>query len=340
MRPSIHPRLINHPFNDPGLYVSFLFEKRAFLFDIGDISALSAGDMIKITHVFVTHTHMDHFIGFDRLVRLLLGRDKELYIYGPQGFLKNIEGRLSGYCWNLVQNYQNRFVIHAVEVHPDQMITRRYVCSRRFVSDENSRFIPFSGVLYQEPGLTVSAEILDHGIPCLGFSLEERFHVNIKKDAVIELGLDVGPWLRDFKNCLFQEQDPNTIFQVPSCRKRAFRTFTLGELSDKIALITPGQKIAYFADIGYYPSNQSKMIALAKDADHLFIESAFLDQDSDIALKKHHLTARQAGTIAAKAGVKQFTLFHFSSRYTDSETDPETCFRREAETAFHRFIPK
>ena len=60
MRPSFTPRLINDPFSDPGLFVPFLFEKRALMFDLGDLHALSPRDLLKVTHVFVTHSHMDH----------------------------------------------------------------------------------------------------------------------------------------------------------------------------------------------------------------------------------------------------------------------------------------
>lgn len=52
-----------------------------------------------------------------------------------------------------------------------------------------------------------------------------------------------------------------------------------------------------------------------KDSDHLFIETSFLEKDRDIAKKKCHLTARQAGFIAGKAKVKQLTPLHFSPRY-------------------------
>ncbi len=95
MRPRFHPRLINGPFDDPGLFIPFLFENRAVLFDLGDILSLTPREILKISHVFVTHTHMDHFIGFDRILRLALGREKDLHLYGPPEFFKNVEGKLA-----------------------------------------------------------------------------------------------------------------------------------------------------------------------------------------------------------------------------------------------------
>ena len=65
MRPVFHPRLVNRPFDDPGLFVPFLFDARALLFDCGENPALSSRDILKISHIFISHTHMDHFFGFD-----------------------------------------------------------------------------------------------------------------------------------------------------------------------------------------------------------------------------------------------------------------------------------
>lgn len=316
MRPSFLPRLVNGPFDDPGLFIPFLLEKRAIIFDLGDIYSLSTRDILKISHVFISHTHMDHFIGFDRLLRLFLGREQQLYLYGPEGFLKNVEGKLAGYSWNLVKHYSNLFELNVTEVHPDHMITRNYICQNRFIPDSEDIKQPFNGLLHKEPALSVSAEILDHSIPCLGFTIEERFHINIRKERVAVLGLEIGPWLNEFKQALYNNIDPDSEFEVryggqASCTKK----FILGDLEKRIALLTPGQKISYVVDAGYSKSNVKKIIELAKNADHLFIEAAFLEKDKDIAEKKCHLTAWQAGSIAGMAGVKQITPFHFSPRY-------------------------
>lgn len=56
---------------------------------------------------------------------------------------------------------------------------------------------------------------------------------------------------------------------------------------------------------------------LAEDADVLVIESTFLDADAALAAEFGHLTARQAATIAARAGARTLVLTHFSQRYRD-----------------------
>lgn len=333
MRPFFHPRTVNGPFGDPGLFIPFLFEKRAVLFDLGDIYSLSPRDILKISHVFISHTHMDHFSGFDRLLRLFLGRSKNLYLYGPEGFLKNMEGRLAGYSWNLVENYSQQLVLYATETNANELVTKTYRCANRFSPDLETITIPFNGILHQEPGLTVSTVILDHGIPCLGFSMKERFHVNILKDNVESLGLQIGPWLRKFKEALFNRQDPDSEFEVCSGSfKASADKFILGELADKIAVITSGQKITYIVDAAGSKSNLDKIIEFADESDHLYIEAGFLDKDRALAEKKFHLTATQAGHIAAKARAKQFTIFHFSPRNIDSEN----LLHREARQAYEK----
>jgi len=332
MRPSFHPRLVNGPFEDPALFVPFFFEKRALLFDMGDLHRLSAKEILKLTHGFVTHTHMDHFAGFDALLRIFLGRQKAFHVFGPPNFLQNIEGKLASYTWNLVENYSHGFFLKATEVHPTYTISRIYDCKKGFKSNRAPEEAPFDGTLLAEPAFSVHAIHLDHKIPCLGFTLKEQFHVNIMKDSLKRLKIPVGPWLRRFKEALYEEHDPKEDFQVAwkEDGKERKLTFRLGDLANQIACISPGQKITYIVDVLFSPENAEKIIDFARNADHLFIEAAFLDAELEIARNKYHLTAKQAGTLARKADVKQFTLFHFSPRYAHSAH----LFQEEAHQAF------
>ncbi len=330
MRPSFSPRLVNDPFGDPGLYVPFRFKGRALLFDLGDLGNLSSRELLKVSHVFVTHTHMDHFIGFDRLLRVLLGREKRLHLFGPEGFARNLAGKLAGYAWNLVDTGAYPLVVTATEVLADRMVTRSYHCSERF-SPGPAVETAFAGALHSENSLTVSAAIFDHRIPCLGLALKERFHIHIMADRIEALGAAPGPWLSRFKSALYGRQPPGTVFPVPLKTGGDLR-LPLAELAADIARISRGRKIAYVTDIAYSEKNLAKIVPLAEEADHLFIEAAFLDEDRQAARQKSHLTARQAGRIARLSKARRMTIFHFSPRYRGREAQ----IYREAEAAYRQ----
>ncbi|MDJ0830525.1 MAG: ribonuclease Z [Desulfobacterales bacterium] len=331
MRPSFCPRLVNGPFGDPGLFIPLLFENRAIQFDLGDISALVPRDILKISHVFVTHTHMDHFVGFDRLLRVCLGRDKIMHLYGPEGFLENVKGKLRGYSWNLVGNYPNRFVLKVTEIGRTGLKTQNFDCQKEFKPGKLIHQQGSADGIYREDRFAIRAVLLDHRIPCIGYAIEERFHINIISEALIELGLEVGPWLNTFKRRLYQKKPPDFPFDIPSVSENTSgKSVPLGFLADRIAKITPGHKITYIVDVTGSNANVEKIIDFAKDSEHLFIEAAFADKDRDLATAKNHLTARQAGRIAAAAKVKQFSIFHFSPRYADCED----VLRQEAHQAF------
>ena len=323
MKPSFHSRLINNPFEDPGLYVRVLREGRALMFDLGFTANLSARDILKTSDIFVSHTHVDHFIGFDKVLRLCLKKENPLRLYGPKGFIDCIEGKLRSYTWNLIGDYP--LVLHISEIDHNSIKHATFKAENSFKL-EDMETSPFHAVLFKNSFFKVSTAILDHQIPCLAFSLEEDYHINIDKDKLNRIDLPVGPWLGELKTAI-RENISDRPFTIDK------RTFTFTELKD-IANITRGQKITYVVDVLGSDENTTKIIQLAKGSDVLYIETYFLDKDKDRAKDRYHLTAKEAGRIAREAGVGRLEAMHFSPRYSDV---PEELIR-EAEEEFKKLV--
>jgi ribonuclease Z len=315
------PTLINDPFEDPGLYVDLVFERRALLFDLGDLSRLAPRKLLRVSDIFVTHRHMDHFAGFDQLLRLLLGREKAVGVYGTTGLIDAVEHKLRAYSWNLLDGYEGKLVFHVTETDLAGILTSAAFSSpTRFKRFEGRTRQSEEGLLLQEPGLQIRAATLDHGEAVLAFALEERAHINVWRNKVEAMGLAIGPWLRAFKEATIRGAPDDTLIEVAwrdrSSDKAA--SIPLGILKKEIMKITAGRKIAYVVDCSFTDANIEKIVRLAKDADILFIEATFLEADATLAKARHHLTARQAGMIARLAGVKRIVTLHHSPRYKET----------------------
>jgi ribonuclease Z len=322
----VQPRLINDPFSDPVLFIDFRFGRRALLFDLGDVGALSARELLRVSHAFVSHTHMDHFAGFDRLLRICLNRTEPLHLIGPCGFAERVGHKLGAYTWNLVGEESADFVITAAEFAGDSFERK---CVFRARDAFRHRDLPpdqgASGIVLDEPEFQVASAVLDHGTPCLAFAFAEKLRVNVWKEGLDWLALPVGAWLNEAKRAARSGAPDATRISVPGGR-----SISLGELTTHALKLAPGQKLAYITDAAYHESNAAKIIELARGADQVFIETCFLDVDAKLAAESRHLTARQAGIVARKAGASRLIPFHFSARYAGRAED----LRREAQDAF------
>jgi ribonuclease Z len=316
--------LVNGAFGDPALYLDLRDAKRALLFDLGDLGALPPGRILRLSDVLVSHAHMDHFAGFDRLLRVCLGRHAGLRLYGPPGFIDQVGHKLAAYSWNIVERYPGDFGFLVREIAPDWSVrVARFHAQARFGREPLPDERRADGVLIDEPAFRVRAAFLDHGIPCLGFALEEKAHVNVWKNGLAELGLAVGPWLADLKRAVAEQRPADT--PIRACwrdRDGAHeRMIALGELAARAIRVAPGQKLAYVTDIRYTQENEARVARLAADADILFIESVFLSAEAEHAARKYHLTAAQAGSMARAARAKNVVPFHFSPRYEGREEE-------------------
>jgi ribonuclease Z len=320
MNPSFHPRLVNGPLGDPALYIEMKFAGRAILFDLGEIRSLSPRQLLKISHVFISHTHMDHFIGFDHLLRILLGRNKKVHFFGPPNFINHVENKLAAYSWNLIESYPYPLDLFVAEVHPNHIVTAQFKSSQAFKIEPDKETKSFDSIVHEEWSFLVRAAFLDHKIPCLAFALEEKAHLNIIKIELDRMGLNKGPWLQDLKEAVWKGEKDNFLLQVPSVKKGKSKVEPrpLGTLRNRILKTTPGQKIGYVADTVYNQQTREAILNLICGADQFFIETAFLEKDNRRAREKNHLTARQAGILAGEAGVKRMIPFHISPKYSNN----------------------
>jgi len=319
MKPTFHHKLLNGPFGDPCLPVRIIREQRCLLFDLGDIRSLSASALNRVTDVFVTHTHIDHFIGFDSLLRASLRRTAPLTIYGPSGIIRNVQGRLSGYAWNLIEHYP--LALTVVEYNGRSLTRALFSAEDRFRKKAVAT-IASDGRLLEDPSLTVTAAVLDHGIPCLAYALQEKLQVNIDKDRLLKKNLSVGPWLTLFKK---QVREGRTRGSILIDGKR-YRTQSLLD----IIRTAKGQKICYATDLGISKKNSERLRALADHADVFYCEAYFMEKDRGLSLERGHLTARECGRIARMAQVKKLVLMHVSPRYYQTAEE----VLREAREAF------
>lgn len=320
MRPLLHPSLVNGRSGDPALYIETLFEKRAILFDLGDIANLSPRKIQRLERVVVSHAHIDHFVGFDRLLRVLVGREKTIHIYGPTGFIGHVRHKLQAYRWNLVDRYSCDLVFVVMEIDPEfANRIERFRLKTAFASEPIGCGRLDAGVLYSESMFQVRTAVLEHHMPCLAFAIEEATHVNVWKNRLEQLGLPLGPWLRELKRAVIENRPDDFVIRIKERSTSAdLKEMPLGALRDALT-VTPGQKVAYVTDTADIPANRAAIIALARDADQLFIEAAFTQADATLAAERAHLTTAAAGRIAREAGVRRVEPFHFSPRYSGQE---------------------
>lgn len=313
MTPTFHPRLVNGRLGDPALFVEMRHRRDALMFDLGDLSPLSARDLLRVGHVFVSHLHIDHFIGFDALLRVNIGRDKVIHIVGPVGLGERLQHKLKSYEWDLVDRYAADLIFQAMEIGSSGPVRAdRFRFKTGFDAEQAAPPGPADAALNGE-GFTVETELLEHHGPCLGFALREPAHANVWKNRLAQRGLAPGPWLQDLKRAVLKGAPDSTPI-VPEGRGEA----PLGELRDMVS-VSKGQKLAYVTDVADTPANRAAIARLARDADILFIESRFARADHELASQRAHLTTAAAGEIARAARVRKVEPFHFSPRYEGDE---------------------
>jgi ribonuclease Z len=148
------------------------------------------------------------------------------------------------------------------------------------------------GTVIQAAAFRVQAGPLSHSVPAIGYQLVEPDGRRMLPDKLAAFGItgpDVGRLQRE--GSLAVAGQVVGLEQVSEPRR--------------------GQRFAFIMDTRLCDA----AFALADGTDMLVCESTFADGDAVLAREYGHLTAGQAGRIAAESGARLLVLTHFSQRY-------------------------
>jgi ribonuclease Z len=233
-------------------------------------AGISSTDISKIC---ITHFHGDHCLGLAGLSQLLSldGCPHPVDVFYPASGEKFYQ-RL-----RRASIYHDRAEVHG---HPIREATAAEQLQTIWTGEVGGK------------QLSLQTLALDHGVPTLGYRLEERAGWTLLPDKLAAAGLR-GPMIK-------QLQQQGSI-------ELEGRQITLAD----VGVPRRGQVVAFVMDTRMC----NNAIELAREADMLICESTYLEEDAERARDNGHLTARQAAQIANEAKVGLLVLTHFSRRY-------------------------
>ena len=305
--PRVKHYLINNKFEDPGIVIEVENLGDYLLFDIGNIYNLDRHLIKKINKIFISHTHMDHFVGFDYLLRNKLGKAQTVDIYGISPLADNVYCKLQGYTWNLVE-FEPQLIFNVTQLNEGLFEKYSLDIKKKFPKDFVKEWKADPNTIYENEYYRVRYAVLDHKIWVMGYSFEYKDRLFLKKEKIKELPLK-GKEIGEFKNFLQNEENKGKEFKIGD------KSFSYEFLKEEYSYIQKGIKISYITDVIYSEENKKKIVELVKNSDYLYCESVFLEKDEEQAKKVYHLTTKQTAEIAKEANVKNLVVFHFSRRY-------------------------
>lgn len=310
----VEPTFFAGLFDDPVLYLKIRPMGRAMLFDCGRIHHLAKRVLKSIDALFVSHAHMDHFMGIDTFIRNIHVSPRTIELYGPPGIAARLEHKLAGYDWNLSEENWCSFRVR--EIAEDNVTSyllpgaEGFPC--RFEGCEPRR----GAVIYSNRWLSLSAAICDHKIPSLLFRLDERPPFSLDDGKLAAQGLARGEWLREL-NRRFHEGslngEPLTVL-----RRQSDGQLERESVDDPEALYrsirgeAPAASIGYVTDVGYTATNVETIMSLLKGVDLLVIECTFLRDDRDKARDSYHLCTEDVNDLVRRLRPKTVLPMHLS----------------------------
>jgi ribonuclease Z len=295
--------LVNGSTGDPVLFVDYPGKDDAFLFDGGDNSRLPLARLADLQAVFLTHFHMDHFAGFDRILRANLDVDKTLFVFGPESAIERVYYRIKAYD---IQFFPfQKLTMKVTELLPGKKRTALMECRKRFPPPDIVEE-PWKGpLIHENADLTVEAAPTDHTSAGVAYALVERTGYHPDPVKLASGMLRPGAWVERCLTLLRSGTLPETELIIDGGK------FTLGTLGEQYFASSKGARIAFITDTLWSETVQTGLIKLAKNASRLYCDSYYSITELKKAGQYRHMTAVHAAELATRAKVDQLVLMHF-----------------------------
>jgi ribonuclease Z len=306
---------------DEDICLMLNFENHAFsyLCDCGVASDLTVKDCRDTAAIFVSHTHIDHFINFDGIMRHQLAIGRAVVVTGPCGIAKNVQAKLLSFSWNLL-SYDDNAVRYEVREIDDNGNIDVYLLQTPLWQMEHIERIEKPTYIYENEWFRVSFALLYHGIYTVAYCFEEQPKIKIDNK---NLPYKAGRWIQELK-AAFLENKPDRQIEISAATAaqgttaEAATTILAGELFGFLSW-QAGFRTAYVIDHAATAENFAKIGALCAGVDELYIESYYGLEDKEMAEKNKHSVAAYSGKLAREIGAKKAIPVHFSRRYHEDE---------------------
>lgn len=286
------------------------FENHAFsyLCDCGMASDLTVKDCRDTAAIFVSHTHIDHFINFDGIMRHQLAIGRAVVVTGPRGIAKNVQAKLLSFSWDLLA-YDDKAVRYEVREIDAEGNVDVYLLQTPLWKIEHIERIEKPLYIYENEWFRLRFALLYHGIYTVAYCFEEQPKIKIDNKS---LPYKAGRWIQDLK-AAFLENAADRQIEVS-----AEATVKAGDLFGFLSW-QAGFRTAYVIDHAATAENFAKIGALCAGVDELYIEAYYGLAEKEMAEKNKHSVAAYSGKLAREIGVKKAIPVHFSRRYHEAE---------------------
>jgi len=305
--------------DDPVLLVRVRPTGSNLMFDCGQLHHLAKRVINRLDALFISHAHMDHWMGIDRVIRDLHATSKTIDLFGPPGIADKFEHKLAGYDWNLAEEYWGSFRVH--EIFPEKICRHLFAgpaSFRRRALDTVSR--DAQTPIYQTPHCQVLAATCEHRVDSLIFRVNESPGFLIDKEKLVQLGLLPGPWIGELKRRILQgEKQPSVLNVLQRDAAGAVREVAVKDGRALLKQIERPQRpaaIGYISDVGFSAVNRERILSFMQGVDLLVCECTFLREGKERARASHHLCTDDINQLLDELCPGYFLPMHLSKTYS------------------------